>query len=332
MVDPRGPTVPPDPDKFVGMDQYRDFAKALDGAIRKLKAAKVRVSDFGRLQSANRTLSRVVRLGVLPTKRLQQVILSNALADAFDYWDITACFGDQLGAVAKDVELSLKGLAGSRSSQRVAQRFQSQLWLGSILKLGGYLPRVPDGPGPKPDFLVEDGLSRYGVEIKRPDSASSSLRAVAKAAAQLRDYGVAGAIMVDLSQAAGFHALAWARRGRLQPRVAKIQRRFANTATRLRAVILDYMTNRLNPGFEHIMALIVVGRTTLWVDGPPSGMTWLAVVWPASFIRRVRDLRYHHSLNMSRRIVSGLNEAGFPFPPFAEGAQLSPNFKGSWRL
>lgn len=77
------------------MDQYVEFAKALDLAIRRLKAVEVRVSDFGRLKCAHRTLTCIVRHGVLPTKRMEQVELSNSLADASDYWDITACFGDQ---------------------------------------------------------------------------------------------------------------------------------------------------------------------------------------------------------------------------------------------
>jgi hypothetical protein len=81
------------------------------------------------------------------------------------------------------------------------QSLQSQFWLGSILAHGGFRPGVPRPGRRRPDFVAHlDGLD-LSVEVKRPKSLASAMRAVDSAASQIRDFDLPGFVALDLSEA-----------------------------------------------------------------------------------------------------------------------------------
>lgn len=80
---------------------------------------------------------------------------------------------------------------------------QSQLIVRGALFRAGVSPGQPSHSGSggrkKPDILVENGLSTYGIEVKRPTALRNVLPRARDAAEQLKNAGVNGGIVLDLT-------------------------------------------------------------------------------------------------------------------------------------
>jgi hypothetical protein len=121
---------------------------------------------------------------------------------------------------------------------------------------------------------------------------------------------------MDLSDAVGLQGMAWCEREILQRKVEAAYAQFAILDRKLRDVVLDTTSHAPRAGFENVVVLFSLARTAIWVHGEPSGLTVLAMAGAHSFVRRVKDLRYHQSISINERIIIGLNAAGFAFEPF----------------
>ncbi|MEW5916533.1 MAG: hypothetical protein AB1762_09015 [Gemmatimonadota bacterium] len=80
---------------------------------------------------------------------------------------------------------------------------QSQLVVRAAFFLAGVMPGQPTHSGKdgrkKPDILVENGASTYGVEVKRPTAAKNVVPRAMDAAEQLSNAGLKGGIVLDIT-------------------------------------------------------------------------------------------------------------------------------------
>jgi hypothetical protein len=302
--------------------QYGEYYTALSNVITRLEGADIRVPLVGRLRKELRVLQ-TAATGSLPTTKREQVVLANAMADAFEFHDIIAAFGDQLTTFAAELRDSMKGKHDDRSSRAAGARFQSQLWLGSVLKMGRYEVRIPTGAKSRPDFLVEEGISTYGVEVKRPDTVAGAKRKLKEGASQLRSYGVAGAVIMDLSEAVGLHSLAWSLRHSIEPTVQSMHSEFADLDMALKTQTLNELAHQPKPGYEGVVVIFSFARSAVWIQGPQAGITVVAFAAARSIVPGIKNVRYYHATDLNERIVLGLNRLGFPFEPFRQVAVSS---------
>jgi hypothetical protein len=322
---------PPSELKLFTPKLFGDCEIALSTALTALQRGGIRVPESGRLRRELAAL-RLAATGSLPRERQAQVLLANAATDAIDFMEIVRALGSQLAVVAADVQRAMRGGAIGRSTRQVAERFQSQLWLGSILARGGYEPQIPEGLGLTPDYTIEDGLSTYGVEIKRPDSESSIENRLAKGARQLRDFGVTGCVILDLSQVSGLYEVAWLERSEAERTRTVLHARFEELDKFVRATVLDDARGIINPKFRGISTIMTFARSAIWIEGAPSGVTILATAGGHAFLRPIKNSGYHHAIKMLERLVDGLNVAGYGFEPFRSVARMGGAFPRNWRL
>lgn len=104
--------------------------------------------------------------------------------------------------VREDLEITAKGALEPDNDEdwRALQR-QSQLIVRAALVKGGIYPDHPTSSprASKPDLLWENGNALYGIEVKRPQRLKNVLANFQKGAQQLRDYGVQGGVVIDMT-------------------------------------------------------------------------------------------------------------------------------------
>lgn len=122
-----------------------------------------------------------------------------ALRIVSDWLQVLNCLTEER---ASNVAEELCEAIASGANNRRASDVLSQFWFGTLLAHSGLHPAVPAaGQGRRPDFVIQADTYQLSMEVKRPESLRSTLRAIHEAAAQIRDYGRPGFIAVDLSRA-----------------------------------------------------------------------------------------------------------------------------------
>jgi len=137
---------------------------------------------------------------LVPTHRGDDLGL-RSLELAFDYGAIAASLpSTRIAEVRRDLEQSILGPISPHETSRGPLQLQSQFVVRAALVRAGVLPVHPrTGGGKSPDLLVENGLSCYGIEAKRPQVAGNVLPRFDDARDQLRDFGLKGAVLVDVT-------------------------------------------------------------------------------------------------------------------------------------
>lgn len=295
--------------------------------------AGVRVPKSGRLRDALQTIERVAASGTLPITKREQLKFAEAMSDAGELYEIGHILPARPSSqVVGELGKLMKGSLGDLHANKGPRRFQSQFWLATILHRGGYRPRVPPDKGTgAPDYLIDEGTMTYGAEIKRPDSSKSAKAAVYEAAAQLRDYGVKGAVMLDLSVAADIHQLVWLPRDEAYNAAQSAKMRFRAVARRLGEVV-DRDYNTPGAALQNVLVIFFHARTYSWIEGEPSGLARVALAHAGAWVKPVKNLEYHNTINIQKRIITGLQNAGFPFEPFLEIASPPKGFPSNWKL
>jgi hypothetical protein len=105
----------------------------------------------------------------------------------------------------KDLETCGRGPLVPFSTDYQPVQAQSQLLVRAAFQLAGADPSQPTHSGSggrkKPDILLENGLSTYGVEVKRPTLARNAVPRARDASDQLLGAGLPGGIVVDVTDA-----------------------------------------------------------------------------------------------------------------------------------
>ena len=101
--------------------------------------------------------------------------------------------------VSGEIQVALDGGLECESSERAPFEMQSQCWVGVALFMANPLVGVPAGQGRRPDFALPGPRGLYGVEVTRPHTWKSAVRALDRAAGQIRDWGRNGVVVLDLS-------------------------------------------------------------------------------------------------------------------------------------
>ena len=127
--------------------------------------------------------------------------MSNAIRDAAEFNMIgNALEETRVEAIAQELKRALKGTSTQDESNRTPYQFQSQFFFGSIFALGGLTLTVAGDHHGFPDFVVDNGTLRHGIEVKRPESRDGLQRALRSGADQLARLTGPGMLALDLTE------------------------------------------------------------------------------------------------------------------------------------
>jgi hypothetical protein len=170
-------------------------------AIDQLTAFGVTVSQGSRLRCALSRIEEVAASGFFPNLPDQITELVNALEAAEDFSAIAAGLPQTNQAESrKQLRVAIGGELSGLEVDREPYRFQTQHWIGTVLRAAGLTTEIPP-PSAKesPDYLVGYLTQKYGVEVKRPMYTRNISANVEKAAKQIASFSVRGAIFLDVS-------------------------------------------------------------------------------------------------------------------------------------
>jgi hypothetical protein len=309
------------------------YAKALSDALGQFELAGVRVANAARLSAAARLLGRVAKSGSFPTEKDELRRIANAMGDASDFFDIAQLLPKvQSRTILTQLQQALKGTLDDERRRQAAYRFQTQFWLGTVLTRGGYKPRVPETQHSHPDFIVEEGLSEYGIEVKRPENAESALELLSDGAEQLHAFNVKGLMIFDLSECVGLEVLGYVPNGKEAEARDQLLAQFRTVYSRLRERALDAKNRRLRQGFERVLGIIAIARGWSWISDEPPGLALFATAGASMFFSPVRNVVYYHSIHLVEKTIRGLNQLGYEFEQFSKVATAFDPLPFDWRL
>jgi hypothetical protein len=212
---------------------------------------------------------------------------------------------DRADPIAEELEVALGGtLSEIETKKKNAFDIQSQFWFGTVLAYSGLHPAVPDSKKRRPDFLINVGSLSCGVEIKRPKTQASAWRALSSAASQLREYGLPGAIVLDLTQCVNADELIL-HKGRVSASQI-VKHRFYPLADRLTKEASNYSRS---DKFGRILLLKMYARYFNWTLGEKedvqTGFFFKSIVLPKACAGLVTD----QSERIQNLISHGLERA-----------------------
>ena len=239
---------------------FSEAADDAERAIETMKAWRVRIGPDSRLTQAAATLRDVAANRQLPVDRRERQEVANALYTTLDFADAARALPpERVASLRSELEESLRGSLTPGDLNRRPWQLQSQHLVLGILHSVGLNPRIPIIPAKKrqkrPDFLVERGVSTYGIEVKRLESRRAGAARLSDANNQLFGYDVTGAVIIDATDIITAEA-----EGEFETQVVE----FAEEMTRAIWVgpPIGYAV-----GFSSIMVLVVIARG-LFETGP----------------------------------------------------------------
>lgn len=176
----------------------------IDNAIARLTAWGIRCPPDSRLHKARAILEAAAATGVLAPLHRRDLLGLRALETAFDYVAIAETLPDRrVASMRRELRDSLVGEIDPPESARGPLQLQSQALVRAAFVRAGLSPlhptQSPRQGRSSPDLLLENGLSVYGVEAKRPQAAQNIVPRFLDGCSQLADFGVCGAVLVDVS-------------------------------------------------------------------------------------------------------------------------------------
>ncbi len=240
----------------------------LEEAIANLEQWGLRVSQVGRLQVHLKTLRRVQDVGEFPVASGRRSVVAHALRDASDFAAIAfALEPARMEAIATELSRTMGGTPHQSERGREPYQFQSQFFCGAVMSAAGVHLRASRQTGPYPDFVIDRGTLRHGIEVKRPESSRGVERGLRSAATQLAAVD-GGMVVMDLSdvlqadldvpvrEGEGFHA--W----------------HSQTDSTFRASVrrvTDLVGRRAFSNATHVLSVGFLVRGWLWHEVGPAG-------------------------------------------------------------
>jgi len=216
--------------------------------------------------------------------RLDQVVARNSLGESHDELRETSAaiavavdlyhIGLSLAAesnrqVAAELSALSHGRLLGRQGSAAGGDYLSQFWIGTLLAQSRLQPRVITNDRPdtsKPDFIISCRRVDFAVEVKRPRSSRSAVRAVKTAAKQLRDFNGPGIIVVDATDSISSDP--WGVTGT----VATTRDRVRGELESLHKVLGEMIEARSRPGsFVQVAMLMTFARFWSWTVDEAAG-------------------------------------------------------------
>jgi len=236
----------------------------LTEAIARLEQFDVPVPKDCRLRVAVVVLTSVITADEFPTTALEFTKFVNAMELAEDFHAITAhlpTIGQ--GETRTQLKAAIRGSLAATEDDREPFRYQSQHWVGAMLREANLNPRIPVRRDRlNPDFIVQPLTSDYGVEVKRPMYERNVRANVEKAAEQLASFGLEGAVLVDVSDCV-----------RQQP-MASFQIEVQRLSDLIDGILWNDAARMHRPGYGHVFMAAAYARGA-WIvrPGPPVTVT-----------------------------------------------------------
>jgi hypothetical protein len=180
----------------------RELVKALDQAVATLEEWGIRIPSQAALHDARQWLANLGDQADIELTASELKETSKHSALAVDLYHISTTLADGSNSLIAS-ELS-HVVRGSPSDTTSVQDFLSQFWVGTLLAQSKLKPEIDARmgvEGSRPDFLAESGTLQFAVEVKCPKSIKGAVRALSKAASQLRDMAQPGVVFVDATYA-----------------------------------------------------------------------------------------------------------------------------------
>jgi hypothetical protein len=243
------------------------IADAGGHAIQTLDHWGLSVARAGSLSAAVTHLRGVARRGSYGQDLSEWEQTAAAVELVADWYTVASSLTlEPVTAIARELDAAL--CAGPASG--VTSDTLSQFWFGTLLARAGLVPAVPDVPGRRPDFIIRVDDSRFGFEVKRPRTLKSAMPAVDAAAAQLRDYGSAGFIALDLSAALGARELITSRYSDATPPADQFRPKFIRNAVEFSDRVAG---KRCNGRYRYVLGLFSYSRIFAWHQSDPESPT-----------------------------------------------------------
>lgn len=192
--------IPPRPIRQIAAEAAAD----VEVSIQRLTDWGVKVDRNSRLHQALTVLRHAIATGALVPKHRGDQLGLRALEIAFDYGAIARTLPKiRIAALRREIGDSLKGPIDPPENARGPLQLQSQGIARAAFVLAGLSPTHPTH-SPKlgrssPDLILENGLGRYAVEIKRPQLTKNVEVRFDEGRDQLVSFGVQGGVLVDVT-------------------------------------------------------------------------------------------------------------------------------------
>lgn len=201
------------PSREVAPRPIRDIATDAIASIQEslgiLSAWGAKIPAGSRLHQAVEVLKEVQGSGALSAPARKDELGLRALELATDYADIAKTLpSERVADVRRELEISLTGPLHPPVGALGPLQLQSQFILRAALVVAGLNPDHPRKAGIKsPDLLVDNGLSSYALENKRPEHEKNIISRFEDGRAQLDTYGLPGGVLVDATDCFRGHTL-----------------------------------------------------------------------------------------------------------------------------
>ena len=293
--------IPVRPARAVATEAATDLAKAIDA----IEVWGVPVPGDSRLREALVVLEDAASTGRFSPAQRGDDRGHRALQLAMDFADIARTLpAARIADFRKDLTLAIAGPLDPGEDDGSPAQLQSQLMVRAALVKAGADPCLPTWSGKggrkKPDLLLENGLSQYALEVKRPRKWKNIVPRAADAARQIGGAGLEGGIVLDVTDCLdGIEPSSWD--DALTRAAAEVSR-------------LVFIQGRdYQPGYRHILAAIAFARPA-WIATERNGDTQVmvyntSVSWAFGLSPgTLGHLRGHW---LRQQVERGLNQLGF---------------------
>jgi hypothetical protein len=273
----------------------------------------------GRTQHALAELKSTAMRGAFPAKVEERRLVVNALNLANDFADIAKFLTAPLEPMTyKTLKKAMRGTLSQRETQRGPYQAQSELWQLAVLARGGLSPfALPVKEGRLlPDYGVELGSITYGIEVKRPQNRSNCVNNLRRARNQLRDYGVKGAAVLDLTDC--FNA---------DDPLTNYEA-FGELETEIFRTVWD---RGYRSGFGGVMVVATVARGIEVGHGDPSLLSIVNYSGTMLYSAQMGSLHFIHGEHLQEGLANGLAAIGFTPDEPQSGWDRSMDDSGPWR-
>jgi hypothetical protein len=185
-------------------EMARETALDLTTTAERLEKWGVRIPAGSRIPQALAILDDVARSGRFTPEQRGSHEGFQALQFAMDIRVIADSLpAGRVKELRSDIEKCVSGSLMPKPDELEPSQFQSQLIVRSAFWQMGVDPQVPTkakfGAGRRPDILIENGASTYGIEVKRPTKESTILSNATTASEQVSHPGLKGGVILDLT-------------------------------------------------------------------------------------------------------------------------------------
>jgi hypothetical protein len=244
----------------------------------------------------------------------EESLIRSALAirDALEFSQIARALGrERTKALFGDLKQAVGGAIDHDDYVRTPYQYQSQLWIGAMLAAGGHGPRVPRATGMSPDFLLENGVSWYGIEVKRPNTRAGVRSVFDKAVEQLREYGVKGAVIVDASDCFPGGAPHEVTENDALPPHLEATVLLDQIGDELSDVIFDLNRMEHRVGHGHVLHLLVYAKGIRWSRSDLSGPLIFHPSYRKTFTSYRSNLDWHRGRWLHQLLEEGMRDVGY---------------------